>query len=356
MGPRLLERLFQCWGCASRLHRPPPSSTPPTPPPHPPTHPLTVDSIVHWLTRKRCPPLPHPVFKPTAPPSSPHCPLYPPHTHSHTQLDTMLEQKRLPLHSKRATATVEEFVVDDHGRIASPSRTTARTSSYLSMGGGTRRDAPSRPMSSQGRPASSAGRPASFVGRASFATNGSFVSTGPGASAGAPGSTGGGAGTCGGGLTTRTSSETMSVMGNSLLPTVLSRGNLVSSRGSDEDEGQVGAQEVDGAGMWESPLSAPLSSTASGCSTALFEFSPPQITRPASLRRLEDFVMVTSDVTNEGGERVKRNVVFRCVRPRTRTHAHTHAVPLPTPQVHTKPDAPCSFHCACVRAEAFPSL
>ena len=35
------------------------------------------------------------------------------------------------------------------------------------------------------------------------------------------------------------------------------------------------------------------------------------IGRHASLRRLQDFVMVTSNVTAEGGERRKKNVVFR---------------------------------------------
>ena len=35
------------------------------------------------------------------------------------------------------------------------------------------------------------------------------------------------------------------------------------------------------------------------------------VQRRASLRRLQDFVMVTSNVTSEGGERKKKNVVFR---------------------------------------------
>ena len=36
--------------------------------------------------------------------------------------DVLLEQQRLPLHSHRATASIEEFVVDDKGVIASPTQ------------------------------------------------------------------------------------------------------------------------------------------------------------------------------------------------------------------------------------------
>lgn len=231
-------------------------------------------------------------------------------THSNlpsAEQDMLLEQMRVPFHSERATATLEEFVMDESGNIASPTKPSSApsASSKLSM-----ESFSSRGSSVMG-PSPASAESAGLVGpkrRASLEDNRFRL---------AP-------------LVTVPENQIMQRVITSSVPSTGHLDGPVSPGGDVLDllDDEPPRPYTPLAGVAYSDVESPTGSVRGTGDAPLKSHH--------SLRRLNDFVMVTSNVlsTDNGGIK-KQKLVFRCVCVTLFPTLHptpSHVVVLPVPR------------------------